>query len=604
MAGLGGVRRRGAWALVVSTALLVPGLGLTAPAQAAPAQAAPAQAAPTQASGPRTPGHLLAHRANGAKAIRLLGSRLPEAARRNNMSAPHLTALLRDDSTAWVDPAGRVYFVDRAPGATATSPATAAGATTPPPYPYDQTFQLHSSPGSNHTIYLDFDGQLVSGTAWNVAGVDQPGVDGTTPQPAFDLDDDPGTFSQHERDVVQDIWQRVSEDYAPFDVDVTTADPGDAALTRTSDSDLQFGTRALITPSKEARSKVCGGGSGGCAYLNVFDEVSSGSVDSFEPAWVFPQALLYDPKYIADAVSHEVGHTFGLEHDGATLLSYYQGHNGWGPIMGGPYDAPITQWSKGEYSGANNQQDDLAVISAGGAPVRADDHAGGTAGSTPLSGTDLLSGKGLITSAADKDVFSFTRTCAGPVTATVTPAPVGPDLDVGLRVLTGAGTVVAQVDPTSQAVDANRATGLDATWTGTIDTSTYYLEVDGVGRGADPTVGYSDYASVGAYSVQVTGCGKPAAPTEVTLTKSPSTNSATLAWQPPPAGGLPITGYAVTGPGGTTTVDAATRSRTFTGLTPGASYTVSVAATTSAGTGTAVRGASSTQPCHRPRRPG
>ncbi len=36
----------------------------------------------------------------------------------------------------------------------------------------------------------------------------------------------------------------------------------------------------------------------------------------YQPAWVFPQALgPDDAKFVAEAVSHEVGHAFGLDHD-------------------------------------------------------------------------------------------------------------------------------------------------------------------------------------------------------------------------------------------------------------------------------------------------
>ncbi len=45
-------------------------------------------------------------------------------------------------------------------------------------------------------------------------------------------------------------------------------------------------------------------------------------------------------KYTAEAISHEVGHTLGLSHDGRITPSegYYAGHGsgdtGWAPIMG------------------------------------------------------------------------------------------------------------------------------------------------------------------------------------------------------------------------------------------------------------------------------
>ena len=33
---------------------------------------------------------------------------------------------------------------------------------------------------------------------------------------------------------MQSVWQRVAEDFAPFDVDVTTQDPGVAAIEQTT----------------------------------------------------------------------------------------------------------------------------------------------------------------------------------------------------------------------------------------------------------------------------------------------------------------------------------------------------------------------------------
>jgi hypothetical protein len=129
------------------------------------------------------------------------------------------------------------------------------------PFPLDQTFLLHSKSGSSHTIYIDFDGALVSGTVWNeesnlVAKVH----DGWT------LDGDLTTFDEIERTAIQSIWQRVSEDYAPFDVDVTTADPGDAALDRSGPGDAVFGTRALVSRSTQAFQSICNNSCGGTRW--------------------------------------------------------------------------------------------------------------------------------------------------------------------------------------------------------------------------------------------------------------------------------------------------------------------------------------------------
>ena len=43
--------------------------------------------------------------------------------------------------------------------------------------------------------------------------------------PAMDLAGNGASFTNAELLQVQDIYQRVAEDYAPFDVDVTTEEP-------------------------------------------------------------------------------------------------------------------------------------------------------------------------------------------------------------------------------------------------------------------------------------------------------------------------------------------------------------------------------------------
>jgi hypothetical protein len=53
-------------------------------------------------------------------------------------------------------------------------------------------------------------------------------------------------------------------------------------------------------------------------------------------------------KDIADVISHEVGHNFGLMHDGTASDEYYGGHRAWAPIMGAGFGHPIVQWSRGE----------------------------------------------------------------------------------------------------------------------------------------------------------------------------------------------------------------------------------------------------------------
>src|SRR5690606_23238104 len=93
-----------------------------------------------------------------------------------------------------------------------------------PPFPYADTFELQSKPGSKRTIYLDFNGHTTTGTQWN--NDPEYKTPGFFTAGAFNLEGLATTFSNYEREVIQSIYLRVAEDYAPFDVNVTTKDLG------------------------------------------------------------------------------------------------------------------------------------------------------------------------------------------------------------------------------------------------------------------------------------------------------------------------------------------------------------------------------------------
>jgi len=236
-------------------------------------------------------------------------------------------------------------------------------------------FALHSLPSSTKVVYLDFDGHLMQNEYWNSTYKVGP-FDNL----AYDIDGSPSTFSDAERARIFEIWQRVADDYAPFDVDVTTHDPGVDGLLRSSTNDTTFGTRTVITSSDWFASANNGTRIGGIALLNVF---TSGTDHA---SFVFSSNLgSGNAKYVADAASHEAGHTFSLEHDGTSTAGYYSGHGSWGPIMGTPYSRAVTQWSNGQYPDANNTtENDLADIGARGG-FRPDDHADNVADATVVS---------------------------------------------------------------------------------------------------------------------------------------------------------------------------------------------------------------------------
>src|SRR4051812_10608011 len=139
------------------------GLILLAPLVCAEGTAA--AVAGTAAGASRCQRPVLAHPVHTASAVTALGSALPEVAAANGTTARDLAADLRGDPTLWLDRCGAAFYVDPEPaenraGARVDDAAAA-------PFPYEQTFALHSDPDSEHTLYLDFDGQHVDGTAWN-----------------------------------------------------------------------------------------------------------------------------------------------------------------------------------------------------------------------------------------------------------------------------------------------------------------------------------------------------------------------------------------------------------------------------------------------------
>lgn len=398
-----------------------------------------------------------------------------------------------------LDDLGNVYVVDNF--LPPPAPLTVSTGFVPAPT-LEAAFSLHSKPGSKNTVYLDFNGHSFSAAWGSFVGV------------AYSLDQDHTTFNATERAQIVEIWHRVSDDFAQYDIDVTTEAPN-SLNSRTG--------RILITEDIDANGKhmpaCCS--VGGVAYLNVFGRPDYPT--RLSPALVYANKLSFGATYIAEASSHEFGHNLGLSHDGTTHGTPYfdglgSGPSSWAPIMGNSYSRNVTQWSKGEYPNANQKQDDVAIIGEK-LGMKADDHASVSPGSWLVVSPDGVvnssnsesdphntrpSNKGVINSRSDEDVFSYLLR-GGPVALQVKPAWAafyrpdrrGANLDVRAELLDNAGKLIAGDDSTSEthaSISAEVIPGL------------YHLRVSGVGN---PITPYSDYGSEGRYFISGTLPAQP-----------------------------------------------------------------------------------------------
>ena len=412
---------------------------------------------------------------------------------------------------------------------------------------------LNSDPGAPATLYLDFHGEA----AFNMGFTPIPAT------PAYDIDGDPTTFSSQELANIQEIWSRVSEMYSPFNINVTTVDPGNWGYGG------QHQLRALIG----GNGAWAGGGLAGVAQVGSY--ASSGLGDT---VFSFSSVMGGNPTDVADDIAHEAGHGFGLQHQsvysGTTLVAEYNSGNSLvGPIMGVPFSSQRALWWDGpDIQGYNVIQDDMSVISGsangfGYRPLTVGQSAG-SASPLSISGGSI-SGSGIIEQTNQTDYYSFT-TGAGTDTFNMNVAQYGAMLHAKLQLFDSSGNLVAT---------AANASTLGQTLTATLSAGTYYIVAES----------YGQYGDVGQYTLSGSVVPAGTGPSNPTLTLSgaasvneQATDKLSLSASDP---GQTISSWSVNwGDGNVQTVSGNPSSVTHAYASGPNSYTISATATDGTGT--------------------
>lgn len=357
---------------------------------------------------------------------------------------------------------------------------------------------FNSRPGAAYTLYLNFSGFDYTGTWGGQTPGSTPAYNGQTG----------ATFTPQEQANIKNIWARIAEAYAPYNVNVTTVDPAVAA--GQAGSDLQRQTYYDATP--RVMHTVIGNGAssfygsaGGVSYVGVW----SGTSNSGQKTnWAFTNRLGgYNAFHnIFTATAHENGHAAGLSHQGdfigTTLVNSYSTNNGSStiaPTMGVAYSAARSVWRLGKVGGSTTQNDPLVIRQNSGMGNFINDGIGRTlATATQLAFQSATShlidfnvARGIIVPASNTNpqpigtnnytmgYFRFT-TSGGPMSITVnaggqwiTPGVADPDpsLDSRLRILDINGIQVAIADTAS----------LSETISMSLTAGTYYIEVSSAG---------------------------------------------------------------------------------------------------------------------------
>ncbi len=357
--------------------------------------------------------------------------------------------------------------------------------------------KLSSLPTATSTIFLDFDGYNANNSLW------QGGTPFTcAPAPMTDVQ-------------ITEVFNRVSEDYRPFNMNITT----DSLVFLAAP--LKKRIRVVITPTSAWYPGV-----GGISYVGSF------TWGDDTPCFVFCDRLgPNNAKYVAECCSHESGHTVGLSHqsryDGScNLTATYNdgagtGQVAWAPIMGNSYNRNMSGWNNGPTPyGCTDTQDNLSIITTqNGFTYRPDDYSDDINDAPTQINVSPIPVSGIITTSTDLDAFKISVAANSNIHVDITPFSIGAnnngaDLDVKVTLYDASKRLISIYDPTDK---------MNVTIDTILNAGNYYLVVQGAGNS-----NASDYGSLGSYTI--TGIQGTLPIRQVLLTGKAEKNKHTLSW--------------------------------------------------------------------------
>ena len=275
-------------------------------------------------------------------------------------------------------------FYDMVPAETAPETETA-----PPDSP--ESYLTPLTAGEAYTLFLDFDGATVysrSGDFW--LGSTSVNV------PAYNLAS--LGWAGREQESVQYIMDFVAEDYAAYNVTITTIQPASGEYTTIyvggDNSWFQPNSGVIGVATYDIGNRDPSNyGFAFTEELGIYYSYCGGSLQNFS-------------EYVANLITHEAGHTFGTNHvdDPSTTMN--------------PYLALYprrTMFGEGPVPNSSQYQDTQSQLGGNlGYAHGPDDYGDGPGSATAISESTIVAG--LLERRDDVDAFTFTAAISGTVT--------------------------------------------------------------------------------------------------------------------------------------------------------------------------------------------